>query len=104
MAIRKAGGTMTASRPKTGTRTAVVSAAVDTSLLALSTSRYGATIFNDCDKTLYVALGSVAASTSSYTVQVPAGGYYEVPFNYCGVVRGIWAAAPTGNAVITELT
>jgi hypothetical protein len=104
MAIRKAGGTMTASRPKVGTRTAVVSAAVDTSLLALSTSRYGATVFNDTDKTLYLALGTVAASTSSYTVQVPAGGYYEVPFGYCGAVRGIWATAPTGNAVITELT
>lgn len=104
MAIRKAGGTMTASRPKIATRTQVASAAVDTSLLALNTSRYGATITNDTDKTLYLALGTVAASTSSYTAQVPAGGYYEVPFGFCGAIRGIWAAGPTGNAVITELT
>lgn len=104
MAIRKAGGTMTASRPKIATRTAVVSSATEVSLLALSTARYGATVFNDCDKTLYLALGTVAASTSSYTCQIPAGGYYEVPFGFCGAIRGIWAAGPTGNAVITELT
>jgi hypothetical protein len=104
MATRKAGGSVTTSRPKTGTRTAVVSAAADTSLLAANTSRYGATIFNDTDKTLYLALGSVAASTTSYTVQVPALGLYEVPYAFCGAVRGIWAAAPTGSARITELT
>lgn len=90
--------------PNTGTRTSVTAAASDTSLLASNTSRRGATVYNDGSTTLYLALGTAAASTTSYTCQVAPGGYYETPFNFTGAIRGIWAGSPTGSARITELT
>lgn len=95
---------VTTARSTLGARTSVTAAAVDTSLLAANTSRFGATVYNDTDKSLYLALGTAAASTSSFTVIVLAAGYYETPFGYTGAIRGIWAAAPTGSARITEIT
>lgn len=60
----------------------------------------GRTIFNDSTAVLYVKFGATA-STSSYTVQIPAGGYFEFPLPvYCGQVDGIWASA-NGNARLT---
>lgn len=93
-----------ATRPGTGTRTTVAAAAADTSLLAANSARFGSTVWNESDKTMYIALGASAASLTSYTAQVAAGGYYETPFNYTGAVRAIWATGPTGNARITEIT
>jgi hypothetical protein len=50
---------------------------------------------------LYVKFGA-AASTTSYTVQIAAGGYYEFPQPvYCGEVDGIWASA-NGAARLTS--
>lgn len=60
--------------------------------------------FNAADKTAYLKFGTTA-STTSYTVQVPAGGYYEMPPNvYYGRVDVIWASGPTGNGYLTEVT
>jgi hypothetical protein len=72
-----------------------------TTLLALNTNRLGATIHNDSAVALYVKLGSTA-STTSFTIKMAADSYYEVPFNYTGVIDGIWASA-TGAARVTEL-
>lgn len=65
------------------------------------------TIYNDSTQVLYVKFGTTASATS-YTVQVPPGGYYEFPQTpagqggcYNGRVDGIWAAA-NGNARLTE--
>lgn len=88
----------------TSTKSNVVSAAADTSLLASNGFRMGATIYNDADKDLLVSLGTTAASASSFTVKVVPGAYYEVPFGYIGAVRGIWGAAPTGSARVCEMT
>jgi hypothetical protein len=50
---------------------------------------------------LYVKFGATA-STTSYTVQMAAGAYYEFPRpTYSGAVEGIWASA-TGSARVTE--
>ena len=89
----------------TATRSSVASAASDTSLLASNTSRKGATFYNDSTAILYLAYGSGAATTSSYTLQVPANGFFEMPPEpiYTGAIRGIWASA-NGNVRITELT
>lgn len=60
----------------------------------------GRAIFNDSTAVLYVLFGA-GASTSTYTVQIGPGGYYEFPAPmYCGEVDGIWASA-TGNARTT---
>jgi hypothetical protein len=88
--------------PATGTSTNVASSASSVTLLAANTSRFGAMIFNDSTAVLYVKLGATASATS-YTVKMDAGDYFEVPYEYTGIIDGIWASA-TGSARITEVT
>lgn len=98
----RAGRAMIGQRCDTPTQSSVAGSASSASLLAANTSRLGATIFNDSVSPLYLKLGTTA-STSSFTVKINPGGYYEVPFGYSGAIDGIWDTA-TGNARITELT
>lgn len=91
------------------TITRTTSAAADTSLLAENVGRMGLYIFNESTAILYLKLGSTAASVTSYTLQIPAGGFYELANGsggsggvYRGAVRGIWAAA-NGAAMVTEI-
>lgn len=86
----------------TATLSNVASSASNVTLLTANVARKGATIYNDSSAILYVKFGATA-STSSYTVQLPASAYYEVPFSYTGRIDGIWASA-NGNARVTELT
>lgn len=88
----------------TATLTNVASSATSVSLLASNSGRLGATFFNDSTQVLYLKFGATA-SISSYTVQLAALGYYEMPTPhlYTGAIDGIWASA-NGNARITELS
>lgn len=86
----------------TPTITQVASSATSVTLKAANAGRFGLTIQNDSTSTLYVAFGATA-STTSYTVKMTAGQYYEVPFQYSGVISGIWSSA-NGYAYVTELT
>jgi hypothetical protein len=88
------------------TESGVAASASSGTLLAANPARRGATISNDATSaTLYARLSSSAAANSSgnYTVVIPPGGYYEVPFNYTGQITGIWTSA-VGFANVTELT
>ena len=67
-----------------------------------NTTRLGCTIFNEGAGNLHVILGTATASTSSYTVRLSSGDYYEVPFNYTGLIGGIFAT--TGTARVTQLS
>jgi hypothetical protein len=67
-----------------------------------STGRLGCTIFNSGPGNLHVLLGTGTASTSVFTVRLSAGDYYEVPFNYTGLIGGIFATA--GTARVTQLS
>jgi hypothetical protein len=67
-----------------------------------STGRLGCTIFNSGPGNLHVLLGTGTASTSNFTVRLSAGDYYEVPFNYTGLIGGIFATA--GTAEVTQLS
>jgi hypothetical protein len=67
-----------------------------------STGRLGCTIFNSGPGNLHVMLGTATASTSAFTVRLSSGDYYEVPFNYTGLIGGIFATA--GTAEVTELS
>lgn len=87
----------------TGTLANVASSATSVAVLAANTSRKGASVFNDSTAILYLKLNVAAASSSSYTVQMAAGSYYEVPSGYNGALSGIWASA-NGNARVTEYT
>jgi hypothetical protein len=93
--------------PSTGSIASVAGSASDVTVLASNSSRKGATFYNDSTAILYLALANVTSSTTVYTVQIPANGYYELPMNqggaYTGIVKGIWASA-TGNVRVTELT
>jgi hypothetical protein len=86
--------TATVSRVATSTVTAVLFAAAGATVK-------GRAIFNDSAAVLYVKFGATASSTD-YTVQVAAGGYYELPVAvYGGVVHGILSTG-TGSAQCTS--
>jgi hypothetical protein len=87
----------------TGTQSSVSGAASDTTILAANTSRRGATVYNDSTAILYILLANATSSATVFTVKVAAGGYYEAPYGYTGIIKGIWASA-TGSARVTELT
>jgi len=87
----------------TGTQSNVSGATSSTTLLAANTARRGATIWNDSTSILYVLLSSQTASATLCTTKLIADAYYEVPFGYTGIVKGIWVSA-TGSARITEIT
>lgn len=71
-------------------------------ILASNSSRKWASIYNDSSSVLYIKFWTTA-STTSYTAYLVAGAYYEVPFNYTGIITWIWVSA-TGTARITEIT
>lgn len=103
-AVQSGSWTVKETRPGTATLTNVNDSASSQSLLASNSSRLGASFFNDSTSTLYLKLGTTA-STTSYTVQVPPSGYYELPFPaYTGAIDGIWSSDSTGAVRITELT
>ena len=67
-----------------------------------STGRLGCTIFNSGPGNLHVLLGTATASTTAFTVRLSSGDYYEVPFNYTGLIGGIFATA--GTARVTQIS
>lgn len=97
-------GTVTINEPKasTASHTNVSASASNVTLLSSNANRLGATIYNDSTAVLYVKLGATA-STTSFVTKLYQDDYYEVPFNYTGIIDGIWASA-TGAARIVEFT
>ena len=67
--------------------------------------RRSMSIFNSDDNALFVKFGATATSTD-FTVKIPAGGHWEMPQPpYTGQIDGIWADDEDdyGSAHITEL-
>jgi hypothetical protein len=87
----------------TSTNTSIPRNAASVTLLASNTARKGGTIYNDAAANLFIIFG-VTATTAAFTVRLQNTDYYEIPFNYTGVIAGIWASAGAGNAVMSELT
>ena len=71
-------------------------------IMTASTARLGGQIFNEGAGNLHITLGTGTTSTSSYTVRLSSGDYYEVPSNYTGLVGGIFATA--GTARVTQVS
>lgn len=91
------------SQAQTATLTQVASSATTVVLVAANTNRKGLYIYNDSTAILYVAFAGTA-STSVYSFQLPAQGFYEMPAPiFVKTISGIWTAA-NGNAILTELT
>lgn len=97
-------GTVTTkeTRSTTPSQTSVSVANTNTSILASNSNRLGFTAYNEGTAICYLKLGSTA-STTSYTIQIVSGGYYECPFNYTGAVDGITSSS-TAQLRVTELT
>jgi len=75
-------------------------------LLNYNASRKSVFIYNDSTSILYLGYCPVSSlSTSTYTVQIAAQGYYEMPVEpvYINVISGIWVSA-NGSARITEMS
>lgn len=84
------------------TKTNVTSAAIDTLIIAANASRKELVLYNDADKDVYVSLGTVAASLTSFTRKLfPQG---DMAIAFAGQVRAIWDTGPTGDMRVTELT
>lgn len=94
---------VTFSRPATSTLTNVAASASSVTVLASSATRRGASFYNDSTAACYLKMG-ITASTSSFTVKILGGGFYEIPQPcYTGRLDAIWDSA-TGNMRVTELT
>lgn len=82
----------------------VASSASSVTLSAANPLRLGWSVYNDSTAILYVKFGATASATS-YTVQMAASAYYEMPGSapgfYTGLITGIWASA-NGAARVTE--
>lgn len=89
----------------TATLTSVASQDTNITILAANANRIGATIFNNDTGPLYIKFGATATATTSNTVCIAAGGYYELPAPvYRGIIDGIWTTSGSGSANVTELT
>lgn len=88
--------------PSTSTLTSVASSITSVSLLAANVNRKGASFYNDSTKNAFIALASTA-STTLFTIFVPAGSFYELTSpSYTGAVSAIWSTAQ-GFMRVTEL-
>lgn len=93
-------------RSATSAQSSVTGAAADTTILASNANRLGATVYNEQaagGATLYLLLASGTSSVTNYSVQLGPSGFYELPFGYTGILKGIWSAA-SGAARVTEFT
>lgn len=98
--------TVTPSKSATATLANIdTSAGTNVTLHVANANRLGFTIYNDSLAVLYVKFGATA-STTSFTILMAAGSYYELPTTsiYTGRIDAILASATTGAARITELT
>lgn len=101
-------GTVTSAAKAAAAAFSQVAAATSaTALIGANAQRLGLTFYNDSTAVLYLLLGGAVTgtvnTTTTYTLQIPAGGYYETPWNFAGAVTGIWSAA-NGTVKFSEFT
>lgn len=99
------GTTFTAVQPPSNSQLTNVASVSANSIIVLGINlgRRLAMFYNDSTAVLYLKFG-LTASTTSYTVQIAAGQYYEMPSPvYTGEIDGIWAST-NGSVRVTELT
>jgi len=80
----------------------VAASATNVTLLSAVATRVGFAVYNDSASVCYLKFGATASSTS-FTVLLSAGSYYEYAGHgvYTGQVDAIWATA-TGSARVTS--
>ena len=88
--------------PQTITLANVASSGSSVTIFAATAKALGRTVYNDSTQVLYLTFDGSVASSTTYTVQLAAGAYYEFPQPaVSGKVTGIWASA-NGNARLTS--
>lgn len=93
----------TVSKTATAVLSSVSCSASSYTVLALNTARLGAMIVNESTALCYLKFGTTA-STTSYTVLLRPGAYYELPQPcYTGRIDAIQSSA-NGSLRITEIT
>ncbi len=97
------GGSM-APVSSTATTTTVPSANTSATALAANPARKGATFSNLSDQAVDLRFAAGPATTANSSHRVAAGGYYELPFGYTGIITCISGTAGTGNLRVTEFT
>lgn len=97
-------GTFTTKEVRTATGACMNYAVTTSSGTALNANanRIGATFYNEGPATVYLALAP-GASVTAYTVQLVAGAFFEVPFNYTGIVTAVTSVG-TATLRVTEMT
>lgn len=88
--------------PSNATVTPVARSASVQNFLLPNAARQGFFVHNDSGGVLYIKYGS-GATTSDFTVRIPANTTFEPFIQYNGLITGIWGAGGAGNALITEL-
>lgn len=99
MTIRRYGGSSAA-----GSKTSVNSTTSSVQVASANPDRVGVSVQNTDENSLYLDLSGGTASSTSHTVEVPSGAYYEAPFGYKGSITGAWSADGSGSALVTEFT
>jgi hypothetical protein len=94
--------TIPSSTSGTSTPTSVAANITSVMILAANSNRKGATIWNNGTANLFIEFGATATA-SAFVAKISAGGYFELPFCYTGIISGIWDVA-NGNALVRELT
>lgn len=88
----------------TASISAVASGVASVQLLAANSNRKLVAVFNTDANPLFLKYGTTATTSTSFTVKIPADGYWEMPQPiYTGIIHGIWSGDGSGSAVITEL-
>jgi hypothetical protein len=78
----------------------LLTATTSGALFAQDKAEQYSTLFNEGAGRLHATLGTSTTSTSSYTVSIGSGEYYEVPMNYTGLIGGIFATAGTARVTV----
>lgn len=87
----------------TATRTNVARTNATVTLLAANSARQGAIVHNNSGELLFVALGTGGTKTD-FSILLTKDSFWEVPFDYTGIITGAWKTNGGGNAQITEIT
>lgn len=94
--------TFPTSQSNSSTITRVASAAADTLISSSSPDSKGRYIFNESTAILYLCLSKQTSTVTNYSLQLASNTGIKLNHeDYCGEIRGIWAAA-NGAAMVTE--
>jgi hypothetical protein len=98
-------GFVTTNKSTTAAITSVtVTASAATTLLAANANRIFASVYNNTNKNMYIALGSVANATTNFSILLITGSYWEVPNDWTGSISEFSPSGASGNVLVTELS